>query len=293
MAMSPRFRWIVLVSLVLVNLLVDAIGAFVLTERFLMILAGQTSLLALWAAWGTEAWVVRWPRACLIAVLQAEALCLGLRAQAPFYDVLFYYLFLECAAIILGTQALLTGIGWLWPLRIQLISGVEPLGAHDLPRLTIRRLLVWTAIIGALLAAGRMMVSSEWSILSSPDATRNPLASIIGMLNVTRLSAELAVFVIAAALPWMWATLARRRIWVWQAGAMLYLGLLILVESSIPSRFYPFNTLRGIVESNLTIAAVVVLNLLVVRACGYRLVRVGRRVTSSAKLTPFKRDHES
>ena len=275
--MSLRVRWIVLASLVAVNLVMVAIGAFGLTHLTLVVLAGQTSLLGLWAAWGTEAWVVRWPRVCLLAVLQVEAFCLGLRAQAPFSDLLFFALLVQSAAIILGTQAILAGIRWLWPVRVELIKGVESVSANNLPRLTIRRLLVWTAIIGALLTACRMMDSPELSQMRSPDASLNPLLSVGGFLHTLWSSAVYAIPTIAAALPWASAMLVRRHVWIWQAGALLYLGLITLVEFAIPWRFFSsIWTSSGIVESNLAIVTVVVTNLLVVRACGYRLVRAER-----------------
>jgi hypothetical protein len=282
--MSPQLRRIVLASLVAVHLIVDALIAFVMpsnrSDDFTIglifgTLFAQISLSSVWAAMGPERLVWRLPVTAFLGTLSCFAFLWGLLgddvAEALPITVGICGMMLVQSLLIQSPLWLARLIlGW----RIGIRSQASHVPAANETQFGIRQLFVWTTIAAILLAIGRLMFRDQ-----SLDGTAE-------LWHICLIFGLLAAFNLLYVLPLAWAALVQNRIWLWLPLSVVCVGIVTTVEPTVftmvtrePDPENIFVWINGIQ------VAWILASLLVVRLCGYRLVRHTAATLVEARLT--------
>lgn len=239
-------------------------------------LLGPASLLAIWAAFSRQPLAVRWPRALGLAASIGLILAWeSHRGNGGGPDGM---------SGVLGTMATVSLLGLLLSIvrrwrtwRMVVSEGMS----RECPRESqfgIRHLLMWTTGAALVLALGRWI--DLWGGTSSAD----PLSDVGGLVTL----GVFDLFCLVLVLPWIGLILGNGRRWRFAAWsvvlsvlvllAAMALGLLLVsFDSSAPTGIagteivWQLGWLAAAVETGLLVT--LASGLVVLRACGYRLVR--------------------
>lgn len=231
------------------------------------LLLGQMSLVAAYLAWGTDPWVARWARSCLLVLLAWYAITVGAVSTGDSFEVssIEQLLAIVVAALFLFLSAAHWAIRALFRCRFEVVSDDQPLGGPFKPQFRIRDLLSWTAaaavVFGMLRSGiGREIGVGKWSI-SSGD-----LAGI--SLWMSAYAAACAVI----AIPCAWGCLGKHNLTLRLLGVGLYVATVVACEWAVlyalggDERLY-----IAMLGMNCGVLTEVVSCSLLLRVCGYRL----------------------
>ena len=234
----------------------DQWGGFVLGAVF-----SQITLLAVWVAWAPLAVFIRAPVGIAGAALVSLALVFSIGRDTEAIAI-GGAAFLQWLAIQMPLWIVRVFFGWrlAWP-----NESIGP--TNDETQFGIRQLLAWTALVAITLGIARVVVSAE----SLERAGQDP-RELIAILLI------LAIFSSLAAWPIIWAAFVRDWMPVWMLSAAacsvgicatesIALGLAIR-RSGADDVIRWISSIQFIASSGC---------LLIVRFCGFRLVRVPRR----------------
>jgi len=249
--MNPRRRilWLVVVHIVIG--LIGALAAYspspdFLRAAFVGIVFSQTSLLGIWGGLGTNPW---WSR-LIGVVVGVGSLGLLLGVGEPVWEVSY---FIVSVGIALITGVLLV----VRCFRVRIcVATVDQAAAHRM-QFTIRQLLVLTFAVACLVSLGK------WLAPHLTNATEPLLLTLIGHVFAT------------VGLLSVWPALGARH-------PVLPSLILIVLAAGVGFCFAKFlSPMSGMASFWMTItsveALVLVASLVVVRSCGYRLVRLPSR----------------
>lgn len=225
----------------------------------------QITLLAVWAAWAPVSVLIRLPVGFVGAALVSLStlLCIGRDAEGV---VVGAAAFLQWIAIQVPLWIIRIAFGWrlAWP-----NESIE--GRNVEMQFGIRQLFTWTTLVAVTVGIVRLFVTAE----SLEQARSGPWVLFL-----------LSLFGSLAAWPVIWAAFVRRWVPIWMLAAAAccagiciaeYMAFGIAVrDARTDSVFLWISSVQFITSSGC---------LLVVRFCGFRLVRISRR-SEVAKTAP-------
>jgi len=231
------------------------------------LLLGQISLVAAYLAWGTDHWVARWAKSCLLALLAWYVITVGAVSTGDSFEVSSIERLL---AIVVATLSLFMSIPY-WAIRALCRSRFEVLPDDQLsaglskPQFRVRDLLSWTAaaavVFGILCSRiGRETWVSKWSI-SSGD-----------LAGISMWMSAFAVLCVLVAIPTAWACLGKHKLRLRPVGVGIYAAIVVASEWAVLYGVAGDERPRiAMVGLNLGILCEVIFCSLLLRICGYRL----------------------
>ncbi len=232
------------------------------------------SLFAVWAALAQQPLTMRLPRAmgcaALLGLMGTWGASRNIPEGKPEIDFLLMILSITCVQA-MALALLRRRFGW----QVRVKGDVEgDDGSPDRAQFSIGQMLVWTTATAALLALASCIVS-DWRAVGETLRQANWLAATIGVLVLSALSLPLVIPSVGLVL----GVGRRRRFAVW------LLVMVVLMEMATCLLIFSIGLASGATSSDALFASLMVIlipagflvallgSLLVVRLCGFRLVR--------------------